>query len=206
MLSVILIAAAMSVVFPEPAQRLLYTNGRPRDGPRKPDSAHGATLGRWLARCGIVAADNRWDALLLDIAADIDLFAACSRAGLGPASAAEVVSQATCEALRDRWREIASLLGIGADPRRAWQPVAQIPGLGELAAVVANSHVAGAKIAASASRISIRLRQHVEDQAVSAGERAGVFIAMPLTFCFLPAFFLLGLAPVVFGLAGEVFG
>lgn len=206
MLPVILIVAAISVVFPAPAQRVIRPSDRPRDGPKNPDSVRGARLGRWLARWGIAPADHRWDGLSLDIAADIDLFAACSSAGLGPASAAEVVSQATCDALRERWREVANLLAIGADPRRAWQPVARIPGLGELATLAANSHVAGAKIAASAGRISTRLRQHVEDQATSAGERAGVLIAMPLTFCFLPAFFLLGLAPVVFGLAGEVFG
>ncbi len=42
--------------------------------------------------------------------------------------------------------------------------------------------------------------------AVTGGGRAGVLIAGPLGLCFLPAFVLLGVVPVVAGLAGEVFG
>ena len=37
-------------------------------------------------------------------------------------------------------------------------------------------------------------------QATARAERAGVLIALPLTLCFLPAFLVLGLAPVVISL------
>ncbi|MDU6013102.1 MAG: type II secretion system F family protein, partial [Corynebacterium sp.] len=35
-------------------------------------------------------------------------------------------------------------------------------------------------------------------------ERAGVFIALPLAVCFLPAFIVLGLAPVVISLGAQL--
>ena len=104
------------------------------------------------------------------------------------------------------WRTVASLLAVGAEPERAWEPMAAVPGLSDLAALAAGSAASGTRVATAAGRISGRLRRRAEDRATAAGERAGVLIAMPLTLCFLPAFFILGLAPVVLGLAGNILG
>ena len=50
------------------------------------------------------------------------------------------------------------------------------------------------------------MRQDDNDAAVATAERAGVLIAAPLALCFLPAFMLLGLVPVVVGLGRTMFG
>ncbi|AIG63551.1 hypothetical protein CATYP_01375 [Corynebacterium atypicum] len=211
-IALFLVALACVAVFPPPIDRLADVSARPRDGP-KPESGRspGGVAGTWvrtaLRRARLAGAEEkRWEPHLIGIAADIDLFAACVAAGLSQATAATVVSQATGAELARRWRSVASLMAIGAEPGRCWQAMAAIPGLGELARIAQNSAASGSRIASSSARVSERLRGRVEDQKTAAGQRAGVLIAMPLTFCFLPAFFLLGLAPVVIGLAGEVFG
>ena len=48
------------------------------------------------------------------------------------------------------------------------------------------------------------MRAALTDAAEARAQRAGVLIAAPLGLCFLPAFLVLGVAPVVIGLAGEV--
>ncbi len=53
-------------------------------------------------------------------------------------------------------------------------------------------------------RRSTRVREALTDAAEARAQRAGVLIAAPLGLCFLPAFLVLGVVPVVIGLAGEV--
>ena len=62
----------------------------------------------------------------------------------------------------------------------------------------------GAALARTARAESARVRGALTDTAEARAQRAGVLIAAPLGLCFLPAFLLLGIAPVVIGLAGEV--
>ena len=48
-----------------------------------------------------------------------------------------------------------------------------------------------------------RLRE-IERARAAEAERAGVLIALPMTLCYLPAFFLLGLAPMVISLGTSI--
>ena len=130
----------------------------------------------------------------LDTAADLELFVACVSAGLSPARAAAAVA----------WRSPASLLSLGVDADRAWRELAQAPGLGELAALARSSHHSGAGLSNGCSRIAARLRDDGADHATAEAERAGVLIALPMTLCYLPAFFLLGLAPMVISLGTSI--
>ena len=82
--------------------------------------------------------------------------------------------------------------------------VAGTPGLGELAALARSSHHSGAGLSNGCSRIAARLRDDGADHATAEAERAGVLIALPMTLCYLPAFFLLGLAPMVISLGTSI--
>ena len=101
-------------------------------------------------------------------------------------------------------RAEASLLSLGVDVDRAWRELAQAPGLGELAALARSSHHSGAGLSNGCSRIAARLRDDGADHATAEAERAGVLIALPMTLCYLPAFFLLGLAPMVISLGTSI--
>lgn len=80
------------------------------------------------------------------------------------------------------------------------------PGLEQLASLVTLSHASGTAVAEGCDRIITELREAAADDATAAAERAGVLISIPLAAFFLPAFFVLGLVPVIIGLGAEVLG
>jgi pilus assembly protein TadC len=77
---------------------------------------------------------------------------------------------------------------------------------GTTAADNSSSASSGSALAQGIADLAEQSRQDATHAAAAAAERAGVLIAGPLGLCFLPAFVCLGIAPVVVGLAGEIFG
>lgn len=136
-------------------------------------------------------------------ASDIALFAACSAAGLPPASAAAAVA-GTYDGAQTPWHTTAALLALGADPERAWSELRTLPGGADLANLVTLSTTSGTSLTGGCARIAARLRDAGADHATARAERANVLIAVPLTAFFLPAFFALGLAPVVVSLGSTI--
>lgn len=180
-MKLLLLAAALLIATPRPTGRL------DRHGPRIP-------------RAGPTP-----DVDPLSLAADIDLFATCIRAGLSTAAAATAVAGVAADrATVHRWRHVAALLAIGVPADRAWAEVADVPGLSDLAGLARMSGRSGAAMADACAEIATGLRARAADDATARAERAGVLIALPLATCFLPAFFLLGLAPVVISLGTQL--
>lgn len=149
------------------------------------------------------------------IASDIELFAACFRAGLPVSVAAEAVADSYSVGARNgelppplaqKWRRVVAFHELGVEPERAWSAMDGVPGCEELASLVALSHASGSAVAEGCDRIAAKLREEAADDATAAAERAGVLISIPLAAFFLPAFFVLGLAPVVIGLGSQMFG
>jgi tight adherence protein B len=70
----------------------------------------------------------------------------------------------------------------------------------------ARSGDSGARVAATLERIADRLRANTHADTVEAVRRAGVVAVLPLGLCFLPAFGLLGVVPVVLGTADGLLG
>ena len=197
-----LTAAALLLPAAQPGERVSTTK-IPRDGPAG-GVPNRATPGRFLPRS---VRPGRGGIERHRMAGDIDLFAACFRAGLPAAAAAAAVAESYGDdpgPAAETWRTVAALSALGAEPERAWADMHRLPGGGELAGLVALSGASGAAVAAGCERIAAGLREDASDDATAKAERAGVLIAIPLTAFFLPAFFVLGLAPVVIGLAGTL--
>jgi len=114
--------------------------------------------------------------------------------------------------LRAVFRRAADLLALGADPVTAWS--APRPDMADgldagcesLMRLARRSSASGSALAQSVSELAEQSRQDASHAAVAGAERASVLIAGPLGLCFLPAFMILGVVPVVSGLAGDVFG
>jgi hypothetical protein len=100
-------------------------------------------------------------------------------------------------------RRVAGLLELGADPVDAWRTVEHRQALAAFARAAARSAGTGAALARVARTECARLRAELTDAAQARAQRAAVLITGPLGLCFLPAFLVLGIAPVVIGLAGE---
>lgn len=196
----IALCLAAALVLPSlhgPARRLLATN-HPRDGP--PLGGGGFRGMRYRITRG-----KGPDPDIRELARDVDVYAAAVTSGAPAATATQVVAWVAGEQTRGIWQEIAGLYALGTGPQRAWEPATGIPVLAELAAVEVASGRAGSEVAREARRLADDARSTAHSADATAAQRAGVLIAMPLTMCFLPAFFILGLAPVVISLASDMF-
>jgi hypothetical protein len=132
-----------------------------------------------------------------------ELLAACLEAGLPVAGAVLATATPLSGAAGHGLRRVAGLLELGADPVDAWRTVEHRPALAAFARAAARSAGTGAALACVARTEAGRLRAALSDTAQARAQRAAVLITGPLGLCFLPAFLVLGVAPVVIGLASE---
>jgi Flp pilus assembly protein TadB len=133
-----------------------------------------------------------------------DLLAASLRCGLPVASAVRAVAGQLPGAEGDVLRNVAELLVLGADPRAAWRPALALPSVAGLATAAIRTARSGAAMADAVDELAASLRASAVDRAEARAQRAGVLITGPLGLCFLPAFFCLGVVPVVIGLADQL--
>lgn len=132
----------------------------------------------------------------------IDLLSACLLAGLNPHLALQRVAERCPQALRDELGQVASELDLGRSPAAALRAAAERTRLDELRAAAAALEAAAQwgmppseALAARAEALRTRARLAAE----AAAGRAAVRLAFPLVVCFLPAFFLLTVVPVMAG-------
>jgi pilus assembly protein TadC len=140
----------------------------------------------------------------VEVAAAWVELAVCLEAGLPVAVAVAAAAEPLRGPTGSVLRRVAGLLELGADPAEAWRAAVDDPAAAPFARAAARSAATGAALARTARAESARVRAALSDTAEARAQRAGVLIAAPLGLCFLPAFLLLGIAPVVIGLAGEV--
>jgi len=133
-----------------------------------------------------------------------DLLAACLRAGLPVATATRSVAEQLPGADGGVLATVADLLAIGADPAQAWEPAMAVASTAPLARAARRTARSGAAMADAVAGLATELRAAAADGAEERAQRAGVLITGPLGLCFLPAFFCLGVLPVVIGLAGQL--
>jgi hypothetical protein len=165
-------------------------------------------------RAGVVGASKRESrryrrkADPFAIASAYDVLAVCRSTGMAVSAAAAATAPCAPPALGAVLRRAADLLALGADPDTAWQLRAgdSADGCESLTRLARRSASSGSALARGISDLAEQSRQDAAHAAAAAAERAGVLIAGPLGLCFLPAFVCLGIAPVVVGLAGEIFG
>jgi pilus assembly protein TadC len=133
-----------------------------------------------------------------------DLLAASLRCGLPVASAVRAVAGQLPGVEGEALRKVAELLALGADPRAAWRPALDHPSVAGLATAAIRTARSGAAMADAIDDLAGGLRASAIDRAEVRAQRAGVLITGPLGLCFLPAFFCLGVVPVVIGLADQL--
>jgi pilus assembly protein TadC len=155
-------------------------------------------------RAAIDAADLRRAAT--DLPAGADLLAAALRAGAPPGHAAAVVGAAVAGPVGSRLMRVGSALRLGESPERAWEYLADLPGGERVARAAVRSADSGAALAAALTRLADETRVARAAAAEAAARRAGVLVVLPLGLCFLPAFLLAGVVPVVVAVLDGVLG
>lgn len=129
------------------------------------------------------------------------LLAATLRAGATPAAGVRRVCAALPGVAATRLSAVPDRLALGADPAAVWEEVAADPELAPLGRAMARAQRSGASVALTVERLAGELaaaaRAELEDRARAVGVKA----AVPLGVCLLPSFLLLGIVPMVAGLA-----
>jgi Flp pilus assembly protein TadB len=133
-----------------------------------------------------------------------DLLAAALRAGAPVDRAAAAVADALGGPLGERLERAARSLRMGAAPPEAWGHLSDVTGADRLVAAAIRSSASGGALAGAFTRLADDLRADRAVVADAAARRAGVLIVLPLGLCFLPAFVLAGLVPVVIAVLGDV--
>jgi pilus assembly protein TadC len=170
----------------------------------------GAAVGarKWLARQREAARSagdaERPDPAGLPLCAD--LMAACLAAGAPPGAAAEAVGRCLGGPWGAALIRTGAELRLGAEPGECWERFGRLPGAREMGRCLARASLTGSAPAAQMSRLAADYRAAQTRSALARARKAGVLATAPLGVCFLPAFLLVGVAPVVMGLAGAVMG
>lgn len=140
------------------------------------------------------------------LALALDLAAAALRAGQPVASALALAAPAAGPSTAAQLAQVVGLLRLGADPVEAWRALADDEVLAPVAQAACRSADSGVRLARGWEQAACDVRAQVRAAAEARAHRAGVIAIAPLGLCFLPAFVCLGVAPVVVGIAGGVFG
>ncbi len=143
-------------------------------------------------------------ALRAALAPAADLLAACLAAGAGPREAADAVGRSVDGTVGVRLRRVAAELRLGAEPSAAWQRFGELPGARDLTRCMERAGISGVPAVEGVARLAVGLRAAAHRTAAERARRAAVLVTFPLAACFLPAFLVIGVAPVLIGLAGEL--
>lgn len=133
-----------------------------------------------------------------------DLLTACLAAGAGPRKAAEAVGRSLGGPIGERLSQAAAELRLGGEPAAAWGRMGALPGARGLARALEHAGTTGAPAVEPMSRLAADCRAEQGRQADKRVQHASILATAPLGACFLPAFLLIGVAPVMLGLAGAL--
>jgi Flp pilus assembly protein TadB len=147
---------------------------------------------------------RRREQLARQAPAVVDLLAATLASGAPMRAALSALSAAVDEPARGALRPVIDALDLGAHAALAWQPLIDDPVLAPVAKAVARSERTGAPLAALLTHLTADMRRERRAVVEVAARSAGVRAVLPLAACFLPAFLLLGVVPVIAALATEL--
>jgi pilus assembly protein TadC len=144
--------------------------------------------------------------LARDVPRAAELMATCRDAGTPPGEAVAAVCAETAGPVATALRPVAAALEAGIDPATAWALTGDRRGdpLGRLGRAYVRGAATGAPLARSLRAVASDERTRTRAAAEAAARRAGVRAIGPLAVCFLPAFLVLGVVPVVVGVASQV--
>lgn len=138
----------------------------------------------------------------------LDLLAACLAGGAGLTAAAAAVSDALPGPGGRRLRAVIDALAVGTPPGEGWLVLAggavDDP-LAPAARLLGRAAESGTPVALTVGRLAADARAASAAAGAHAARRVGVLVVAPLGLCFLPAFVLVGIVPVVAGLAAPLF-
>lgn len=142
--------------------------------------------------------------LVAELPEVLELLAAALEAGAPLRSAVQQVARCAPEAARFGLEQVSARVGIGFSDSEAWAPLADDPQWAPVAQDLARSADTGAGAARALRRHAEDARARRRDAMVERARAVGVRSVLPLMACFLPAFLLVGVVPIVAGLVAQL--
>jgi Flp pilus assembly protein TadB len=136
----------------------------------------------------------------------VDLMGSALRAGLGPVEAVLRVAEVSRPDVRRELQVPLARLRLGVDPVTVWGELAGHPQLGRLGVALRRATESGAPVVDALDRLAEDLRAGRRTAVQVRVRRIEVRAALPLGACFLPAFVLLAVVPLVAGSASRLLG
>jgi pilus assembly protein TadC len=164
----------------------------------------GGALLRWYGRIVSVRPSLEERQVAAELPFACDLLAAALRAGASPDLAARSVGGVLEGPLGQRLVRVDRALRLGAPAEEAWTYLGSTEATLRVVQAAVRSQHSGAAFAGSLQRVADDLRADSLIATEAAARRAGVLIVLPLGLCFLPAFVLAGLVPVIAAVLGGV--
>lgn len=131
-----------------------------------------------------------------------DLLASTLAGGVPVVAAIRAVADAVGEPSATYLRTVVAAIDLGAAPEEAWRGCA--PELSPIADAAVRSARTGAPLTVLLRRMADDVARDRRRAVEVAARSAGVRAVAPLAACFLPAFLLVGVVPVVASLAGNL--
>lgn len=129
----------------------------------------------------------------------IDLLIAVLDAGRPPGDALTLVARATAEPLGSELALIAGRLSVAGDEQAVWEGLQAKAEFAALARSFRRAGRSGMPVGRILDRLADELRRERRATSQERARSVAVSTAAPLGACFLPAFFLIGIVPTIFG-------
>ncbi len=150
-------------------------------------------------------ATRRRDRIVADLPQACDLLAVCLESGMPLRGAVEVIAESLGGPLGGLLEEVAAKVRLGVDEAEAWAELAGAePALAVLGREVARTLGSGMGLSGTLRALGSDARSDAASAAEVRARRVGVRSVLPLMVCFLPAFMLLGVVPIIGGVAGHL--
>jgi pilus assembly protein TadC len=136
-------------------------------------------------------------ATLYDLPQSLDLVYACVRAGQPLRHAIETVAEAMGPPISNLFGSVTNAISVGMSDAQAWQVLFDDPVAGLVARDFSRSATWGTSVTDILTQHSAGLRRQVRTQRLAGAKAIGVKSVLPLGICYLPAFMLIGVVPVI---------
>lgn len=162
---------------------------------------------RWARTRSSRRADRERDEALRALIPQVcELMAVCLEAGRPPRVAVRLVAGVVPAPADAILTEVLRRIDLGVDEAQAWAALKQAPGYGDIGRDLARSVRSGIGLADLLRQHAREARDRNSAAAIARARTAGVRSVVPLMVCFLPAFMLIGIAPLFGAFAAGLAG
>lgn len=135
----------------------------------------------------------------------LDFLAVCFESGAPTPTALATVADVSPPRTQSLLRRVLAHLHVGRAPEQAWQELAAHPVWGVVAKDMVRASRSGTSLAGSLRLHADDARIQARDAAMKRARKVGVKSVVPLMACFLPAFVLIGVVPIIASLLKNFF-